>query len=266
MASIDDKSKQATMAHMNREHTLDLGLYLRFVNGLSAKQLTAEGAPELVDIDLNALYIRTATTGTVHVVPFTPPMTSWDDRRQRIIALAMDARKAFGVPLPEHNARPSSASTASSSSSPPTGSPAAATNEPVSFQLPGVVQFLVMFGVVLYFVLCGLMYTGRDETTSNTWARVLGAVGVTERNFIFGGADGFRLMLHLTAVPILAIHIAEAWWMTRTRLASRGMKVLSQDGLLWTGLTFLIGFGSFLHFDRLARQQARAAAGVSKQM
>lgn len=248
MASIDAKSKQATMGHMNRDHSLDLGLYLRFVNGLSAKQLAAEGTPELVDLDLESLYIRTATTGTVHVVPLTPPMAAWSDRRQRLIDLAMDARKAFGVPLPEHGS----------------SAPAAAVKKPIKFDPPGAVDLLVMFGVVLYFVLCGLMYAGRDDVTSNTWARVLGAVGVTKRNFIFGGADGFRLMLRLTALPILAIHVAETWWMARTRLAPHGMKVLSLHGLLWVGLTFLIGFGSFLRFDRLARKQARAAAGASK--
>jgi hypothetical protein len=249
MTTIDAKSKQATMGHMNREHSLDLGLYLRFVNGLSAKQLAAEGTPELVDIDLKSLYIRTATTGTVHVVPLTPPMAAWNDRRQRLIDLAMDAREAFGVPLPEHGAQPS----------------AATTKQPIKFEPPVAIDFLVMFSVVFYFVLCGLMYAGRDQVTSNTWARVLGSVGVTRRNFIFGGADGFRLMLRLTALPILAIHVAEAWWMGRTRLAAHGMKVLSLDGLLWTSLTFLIGFRSFMQFDRLGRKQARAAAGASKQ-
>ncbi|KAL1896819.1 hypothetical protein Sste5346_004452 [Sporothrix stenoceras] len=257
MTTIDAKSKQATMGHMNREHSLDLGLYLRFVNGLSAKQLAAEGAPELVDIDLKSLYIRTATTGTVHVVPLNPPMAAWNDRRQRLIDLAMDARKAFGVPLPDHGAPPAAASA---------GSPAgtAADKQFVPFDPPGAFDLLVMFGVVLYFVLCGLMYAGRDEVTSNTWAKALGAVGITERNFIFGGAGGFRLMLRLTALPILAIHVAETWWMARTRLHPRGMKVLSLHGLLWSSLTFLIGFGSFIRFDKLARKQARKAAGATK--
>lgn len=262
MTTIDAKSKQATMGHMNREHSLDLGLYLRFVNGLSAKQLAAEGTPELVDIDLKSLYIRTATTGTVHVVPLNPPMAAWNDRRQRLIDLAMDARKAFGVPLPDHGAPPAAASAASSADS--AASPGGTGKEFVPFDPPGAFDLLVMFGVVLYFVLCGLMYTGRDEVTSNTWASVLGAVGVSRRNFIFGGADGFRLMLRLTAIPVVAIHVAESWWMARTRLHPRNMKVLSVHGLAWTGLTFLIGFGSFIRFDKLARKQARAAAGVTK--
>ncbi|CAK7225676.1 hypothetical protein SBRCBS47491_005970 [Sporothrix bragantina] len=258
MAEIDAKSKQATMAHMNRDHSLDLGLYLRFVNGLSAKQLAAEGNPEMVDMDLKAMYIRTSITGTVHVVPLNPPMAAWGERRQRLIDLAMEARKAFGVPLPEHGP-PSGAQVA-----PPASGAPASGKQPIKFQAPGVIDLLVMFGVVLYFVLCGLVITGNDASATDIWTRALGAVGITKNNFIFGGPDGFRLMMRLTGIPVLAIHVVESWWMATTRLAPHKMKPLSLDWTLWTGLTFLIGFGSFLRFDRLARRQARTAAASAK--
>ncbi|CAK7230152.1 hypothetical protein SEUCBS140593_007488 [Sporothrix eucalyptigena] len=249
MAEIDAKSKKATMAHMNRDHSLDLGLYLRFVNGLSAKQLAAEGNPEMVDMDLKAMYIRTSTTGTIHVVPLNPPMVAWGERRQRLIDLAMDARKAFGVPLPEHG--------------PPSAAGPAA-KQPIAFQAPGPFDVLVLFGVVLFFFLSGLVYTGHDATAADIWTHVLTAVGVTERNFIFGGPDGFRLMIRLMFVPVAIIHVVEAWWMVKTRLTPHNMKPLSLNWCLWVALTFLIGFGSFLRFDKLARKQARAAAAATK--
>ncbi|CAK7227661.1 hypothetical protein SCUCBS95973_006619 [Sporothrix curviconia] len=260
MAEIDAKSKQATMAHMNRDHSLDLGLYLRFVNGLSAKQLAAEGNPEMVDMDLKAMYIRTSISGTAHVVPLDPPMAAWGERRQRLIDLAMDARKAFGVPLPEHGppAAGGQGAAANAADAP------ASSKEPIKFEAPGVIDLLVLFGVVLYFVLCGLVIVGNDATPTDIWTRVLGTVGITENNFIFGGPDGFRLMMRLTGIPILAIHVAETWWMATTRLAPHKMKPLSLQWSLWTGLTFLIGFGSFLKFDRLARRQARVAAAAAK--
>ncbi|CAK7239034.1 MAG: hypothetical protein STHCBS139747_000455 [Sporothrix thermara] len=246
MAEIDARSKQATMAHMNRDHSLDLGLYLRFVNGLSAKQLAAEGNPEMVDIDLKSMYIRTSITGTVHVVPLNPPMAAWGERRQRLIDLALEARKAFGVPLPEHG-QPSGASSS------------APGKQPIDFEKPGAIDLLVMFGVVLFFVLCVLVQLGRDATATDIWTRALGAVGITEKNFIFAGPEGFRRMLQLTAIPVLVIHVVEAGWMAVTRLAPHKMKPLSLHWCLWTGLTFLIGFGSFMRFDRLARAQAHAA-------
>ncbi|CAK7264905.1 hypothetical protein SEPCBS57363_001319 [Sporothrix epigloea] len=253
MAEIDTKSKQATMAHMNRDHSLDLGLYLRFVNGLSAKQLAAEGDPEMVDIDLKAMYIRTSTTGTVHVVPLNPPMAAWGERRRRLIDLAMEARQAFGVPLPEHGP-PSNAQTGTDASGAP-----ASSKQLIKFGYPGVIDLAVLSAVVFFFVLCGQVYTGRDAASAAVWARAFAAIGLTEKNFVLGGPDGFRRLLRIMCFPILLIHLAEAWWMTKTRLAAHNMKPLSLHWSLWTVFTFWIGFGSFHRFDRLARKQALAA-------
>ncbi|CAK7270447.1 hypothetical protein SEPCBS119000_004095 [Sporothrix epigloea] len=255
MAEIDAKSKQATMAHMNRDHSLDLGLYLRFVNGLSAKQLAAEGDPEMVDMDLKAMYIRTSISGTVHVVPLNPPMAAWGERRRRLIDLAMEARQAFGVPLPEHSPPPSAPSA-------PTGTEASgvpgSSKQPVSLGPPGVSDLCYMSAVLFFFVLCGQVYTGRDATSASVWARALSAVGLTERNFVFGGISGFRRLLRLMCFPVLLIHMTEAWWMAKTRLAAQNMKPLSLQWSLWTAFTFWVGFSSFPRFDRLAQKQARA--------
>ncbi len=251
MAEIDEKSKLATMAHMNKDHALDLGLYLRFVNGLSAEQLAAEGEPAMVDMDLTAMHIRTAASGTVHVVPLDPPLATWAERRPRLVALALDARKAYGVPLPEHPAPPGGAAGRHGAAL-----PAVPFGPPVGLDI-------VVFGSVLFFAWMGtLVLSGRDETAARVWTRVLDATlgPARQARFAFGGPDGFRRLVRGMVLPVAAIHLAEMWWLDRTRLAPRGMRPFSRDWSLWMGSTMWDGARGFMRFDRLAAEMAAQSA------
>ncbi|EPE05305.1 integral membrane protein [Ophiostoma piceae UAMH 11346] len=236
--AIDAKSKQATLAHMNKDHSSDIGLYLRFVNGMSTEQLAAEGLPQMVDMDLSSITIRTGTTGHVHTVALDPPMASWGERRQRLIGLAIDARKAFGVPLPEHG--------------PPSDGNAA--KKPIPFSPPAGSDIAVFGSVVFFAVMAVLVRTGHDATPTSVWTAALAKVGVTDKNFYFGGAEGFRKLVVWLIAPVLAIHVTEVWWLDRTRLAPRGMARFSRDWCLWMGSTFWEGIAGYNRFDRLARE------------
>ena len=242
--AIDAKSKQATLAHMNKDHSSDIGLYLRFVNGMSAEQLAAEGPPQMVDMDLSSITIRTATTGNVHTVALDPPMASWDDRRQRLIGLAIDARTAFGVPLPEHGAPSDGKSDGKDAN----------TKNPVPFSPPAGADIAVFGSVVFFAVMAVLVSTGNDAAPARVWTAALAKAGVTDKNFYFGGAEGFRKLVAGMVAPVLAIHVTEVWWLDRTRLAPRGMARFSRDWCLWMGSTFWEGIMGFNRFDRFALQ------------
>ena len=70
-----DAVKARIVAHMNKDHAGELTLYLRAFNGLSA---SAAARPQLVDMTLAAMTVRTGTTGTT-----TPHVVAIDHGPQR---------------------------------------------------------------------------------------------------------------------------------------------------------------------------------------
>ncbi|OAA60936.1 hypothetical protein SPI_04960 [Niveomyces insectorum RCEF 264] len=204
--NIDLRSKQQTLAHMNAGHRADLALYLRHVNGLSAAQLAAAGPPELVDMDLAALHVRTATSGDVHVVPLRPPLATWSERRTRLVALSHEARKALGEEEDDDDDEKETDLSQRDDRAPA-----------VPFTLPPAIAFVFMASVGLYVVLVALVFVGRDATPAALWARVVPG----RRIWPFGGTEGFRQLVNVLRLPVLAIHATEAWWFARTRLAGR---------------------------------------------
>ncbi|EFW99518.1 hypothetical protein CMQ_7886 [Grosmannia clavigera kw1407] len=256
MAEIDDKSRQQVLRHMNANHRLDLGLYLRHVNGLSAQQLAAEGEPEMLDIDLQTIRIRTATSGRVYVILIKPSMTSWAECRTRLVSMAKEARIAYGIPLPEYDSLDKK--------------PAMSV---IPYHLPVGADYVVLGGVVIYAVMAVLVFTGHDNGPANVWSKAMTSLGVPPPSSItstsgslavklsttIGGSSGFRRVVHAILRPMVAIHLTEVWWLDRTRLAPHKMRRGSRDWILWTVSTFWEGFRAFGRFDTMVAAKAASA-------
>ncbi|POS73113.1 hypothetical protein DHEL01_v208494 [Diaporthe helianthi] len=217
---IDPATKKRTIAHMNKDHTEDMSAILRHYSHLSAAE--AEGA-EMLDLDLTSMSIRSAT-GT-HTVPISPPMDSWDDRRAKLVAMTTAARNALG--LDNHNDE--------------------AADHPIPRHVPPQGTDWISFaGVSFYFLCAGLVYGGLVTPGSPTWT-ALEAVRFPR------GPVAFIWLVEVLFLPVLAIHVAEAWWMDHSRLAPARVPRGSRVWLLWVANAFLEGIPAYRRWDRTVK-------------
>ncbi|KAK7723955.1 hypothetical protein SLS64_000288 [Diaporthe eres] len=240
--SIDPVTRKRTIAHMNKDHTEDMSAILQHYSHLSVSQ--ADGA-EMLDLDLTSMTIRSASG--VHTVPVTPPMDAWDDRRARLVAMTADARKALGLDDDGHGPVPVPAAPAAqdtSTSSAPGAHPAAPRYVP-----PQGTDWISFAGVSFYFLCAGLVYSKLVTPESPAW-RALEAVRFPQ------GPVGFIWLVEALFLPVLAIHVAEAWWMDRSRLAPAGVARGSRVWLLWVGNAFLEGVPAYRRWDRVVKAKA----------
>lgn len=239
--SIDPATKKRTIAHMNKDHTDDMSAILQHYSHLSVSQ--ADGA-EMLDLDLISMTIRSAS-GT-HTVPVTPPMDTWDDRRARLVAMTTDARKALGLDENDHASVPTAVPAAeeTSTSSGPRAQPTAP-----RYVSPQGTDWISFAGVSFYFLCAGLVYGGLVTPDSPAW-RALEAVRFPQ------GPVGFIWLVEALFLPVLAIHVAEAWWMDRSRLAPAGVARGSRVWLLWVGNAFLEGVPAYKRWDRVVKAKA----------
>lgn len=229
---IDPATKKRTIAHMNKDHTDDMSAILQHYSRLSASQ--AEGA-EMLDLDLTAMTIRSASG--VHTVPVTPPMDNWDDRRARLVAMTADARKALGL---DDDGHPAAGEASASSGT----QPAAPRYVP-----PRGTDFISLAGVSFYFLCAGLVYGGLVTPGSPPW-RALEAVRFPQ------GPVGFTRLVEVLFLPVLAIHVVEAWWMDYSRLAPGGVARGSRVWFLWVGNAFLEGVSAYKRWDRVVKAKS----------
>ncbi|KAI3397040.1 hypothetical protein diail_11276 [Diaporthe ilicicola] len=232
---IDPVSRSRTIAHMNKDHTDDMSAILRHYSRLSDSQ--AAGA-EMLDLDLTTMTIRSASG--VHNVPVTPPMGNWDDRRPRLVAMTADARKALGLDVAAEEA-----STSRSSGSDATAQPATTPG----YAPPQGTDWISFAGVSFYFVCAGLVYGGLVTPGSVPW-RALEAVHFPN------GPVGFIWIVEKIFLLVLGIHVAEAWWMDRSRLAPAGVPRGSRVWCLWVGNAFLEGVPAYRRWDRVVKAKA----------
>lgn len=233
--SIDPAAKKRTIAHMNKDHTEDMSAILRHYSHLSAAEA---GGAEMLDLGLASMSIRSAS-GT-HTVPISPPMDSWDDRRAKLVAMTTAARKALGLDNDDNEeAAAHPAPAAEKISSAP--APAAPRYAP-----PQGTDWISLTGVSFYFLCAGLVYGGLVTPDSPTW-RALEAVRFPR------GPVAFIWLVEVLFLPVLAIHVAEAWWMDHSRLAPAGVPRGSGVWLLWVGNAFLEGIPAYRRWDRTVK-------------
>ncbi|KAB5582353.1 hypothetical protein GE09DRAFT_264643 [Coniochaeta sp. 2T2.1] len=214
MSIPDDGSKERTLSHMNKDHQHDLSAILQHQLGVSAPN------PVLTDISLSTLTITITSppTSQTHVIPISPPMTSWSDRRARLVDLTLAARRALNL---DANGQPLVVKT---------------------FLPPSGFGAVVCAGVVFYFSAFAAVKIGLVEPGTQVW-KVLQVVRFP------GGAEGFKKVVGRIFWSVVAIHVAECWWLWRSRLSR--YKVEGAVWWAWMGRCFLEGFTSFGSFDGL---------------
>jgi hypothetical protein len=200
----------------------------------------------MLDLDLTSMTIRSAS-GT-HAVAFTPPMHNWDDRRARLAAMTADARRALGLDNTTGQGAPLAPApkqTSLDASSGPSSTPSSAPR----YVPPQGTDWIGFAGVSFYFLCAGLVYGGLVTPESPTW-RALEAVHFPR------GPVAFIWLVEVLFLPVLAIHLVEAWWMDRSRLAPGGVPRGSAVWLLWVGNAFLEGISAYKRWDRAVKAKA----------
>lgn len=195
---------------MNKDHQHDLSAILRHQLGISSQ------SPELTDITLSSLTIT--ADGQTHVVPISPPMATWSDRRTRLVDMTMSARSALGL---------------------------GADGKPVvvkRFIPPSGFGAVVFGAVVFYFACFAAVKAGFVERGTTLW-------GLLEEVRFPYGPRGFRWIVERIFVAVVAIHVGECWWMDRTRLRKFGVERGSGLWFAWMARCFLEGLTTFKSFD-----------------
>src|SRR5438034_333505 len=98
--SISPTAKARTIQHMNKDHKHDLSHLLQHFSNLPP---TDSADPEMVDIDLASVTVLAGPGRTRRTIPFDPPMTTFDERRARLVAMTQAAREALGVKSDDHD-------------------------------------------------------------------------------------------------------------------------------------------------------------------
>lgn len=211
------------ISHMNKEHSADLSRYLQAFNNLSAS--SSRGA-HLTDLTLSTLTIQTAS-GTQHIVPITPPMTTFASARDRLVSMAQLAQTRLGL----SDIR---------------------ITKCMAPQGAGLVSFI---GVAFYFLSAAALAAGFLHPGNAALWDALDAY------FPYRGAEGFVWSVRAIALPVAVIHFSEAWYMARSRLARFGVETGSAVWWGWVAKTFMEGFPAFRAFDGLvAEERARKDA------
>ncbi|KAK7747861.1 hypothetical protein SLS53_001110 [Cytospora paraplurivora] len=262
MVTIDPASLSRTIAHMNKDHSDDMSAILQHQANLSAPE--AANA-EMLGLDLTTITIRSASG--VHVVPVTPPMDHWDDRRARLAEMTGSARKALGTEeeeeeeegkgfvhdggeqqKPGHVAAADAAAAATTDGTTP---PAPAPK--VQFYPPRGSDWLSFGGLALYYFSAALVYGGFVTPGSEAW-RFLDLVG-----FPYGPV-GFIWLVRQIIGLVLGIHVLEAFWLDRSRLAPGGLRRGTGVWWLWIGAAFFEGPPAYRRWDRHVKGKGSKSA------
>ncbi|KAI0870560.1 hypothetical protein GGS24DRAFT_99986 [Hypoxylon argillaceum] len=180
---------------------------------------SASAAPQLTDLTLTTMTIKSASG--VHTVPLSPPMKSFADARVRLVDMAAQAQAALGL-----------------------------SDIRIARFAPAAGAGLVTaVGVLAYFVSAAAVAAGLVRPGTAAWAAL-------DPRFPFGAA-GFVWLVKAIAIPVFALHLGEAWWMARSRLARYGVEPGSAVWLLWVLATFVEGLPAFYRFDGLVLEERR---------
>ncbi|KAK4108732.1 hypothetical protein N656DRAFT_687407, partial [Canariomyces notabilis] len=241
---IPPDQKARTMAHMNKDHREDMRFILlhypcvpplpaayrqSFLTGHPPSS-GEDNDPIMTDINLASFTVRLpGTIGQQHnsySIPFNPPLSSWAERRTRLVEMTQRARAAV--------------ESSSSSSSSGSGVVVVVVNE---YMPPRFPYDALIFGLVLqYFAFAGLVFAGWFNPGT-----VLGQV-LDKSPFPYGRA-GFVWLVRAIFLPVLGIHVAEAWWLERSRLSNFGVRRGSRVWWVWMGSVFVEGAMAFKRFD-----------------
>ena len=214
-------TKQRIITHMNNDHASSLAHYSQHYCKLSARQ---SAGTILKDLDLNGMTIfaPSASPRKEHHIPFDPPMTSFSEARPRVVEMDKASRKALGI-----------------------------SSIVIDRYIPPTAPFhAFVFGI------CGFMFTQfifYNQITPGTFYYD------TVLSYFPGGAETFKWLVRKLALPVLAIHMGEAYLMDRSRLRKYGVQRFSVLWWKWVSSCFIEGFGCFARIDSEVKRKEKEA-------
>lgn len=181
----------------------------------------AASKAKLIDISLTTLTLLDSNSKT-HTIPLDPPMTSYSEARPRVVEMDHIARAALGI-----------SSIQITEYSPPT--------KPMH---------ITIFGLC---VLTFIVFTTQQWIVPGTFVydKIL--------PWYPGGPKFFLWFTKTIALPTLALHLGEAYWLERTRLRKYGVERGTALWWKWTLSCFIEGFGCFQRADEVIRRKEKEA-------
>lgn len=220
-AAADAAVKQRIIKHMNNDHQDSLVRYLEHFCHLSS--FPARNA-RLSDITFDHLVISTYS-GSAHIVPIHPSMTSWSDARPRVVA--MDAEAVAGLNRSNITVK---------KYTPPVGL--------MWLHLFVVVVVMSVFPRANNFVPGSFVYDNLLLYTP-------------------GFARLCLRMRPLTLFLILSIHPGEAVYLHMSRLRKHTVPTFSALWWKWFISTLVEGNPTFIRFNRIVREEETKKANAT---
>ena len=217
--------KTRILSHMNSDHAESLSLFAQHYCKIPPSQ---SKTAKLTDIELDHMIISTSQSFTVsnrnvarNYVPITPPMSSFSEARERMVAMNNESLNGLGL----------------------------SDIKVTTYRFPRGYHWVVFFAVTISFISFsrpeftspehgGFLY---DFWSMNGYAPGLAALGHTLQPYTF--------------VLMLVIHTTEAAYLARSRLRKHGVKAGSPLWYVWTISCFLEGFGAFQRFDAIVQEK-----------
>lgn len=268
---IDASSLARTISHMNKDHATDLLHILIHFNPLALiqlpldlekpiRQLVCDLRGEdvdirLVDMSLAEMQVQTRAKGAVkdlngetpmvtHMIPINPPMKSWGERRERLVAMTKEAREGLGLPAEglleevKGNKGKKEEKDGKKAEKEKGGAVIDTYLAPRLFW-DGAVAISVAFFFGCYAAIRG----GYVEWDLWAWQ-------FTQRWWPLGGAGGFKWLVNAMFWPVLAIHISEMIMFDRSRLAKNDkIPMGSLTWWKWMVSVFFEGYMAFRRYD-----------------
>ncbi|KAK3304097.1 S-adenosyl-L-methionine-dependent methyltransferase [Chaetomium strumarium] len=240
---IPPAQKARTIAHMNKDHRRNMRHILQHFGSVPpAPSLPAEDEQDAPDSDSDPLMVDIALThftvslphfnnaATEYCIAFNPPLASWDERRPRLVEMTRAACAALGIQDPE-----SPGSEAKSGGGGDGGRKAVVVvvNE---YMPPRIPVDITIFSSVLFYYACFIAVQLGYFAPGTPASRIVEEVV----RFPYGPA-GFTWLVRAIFVPVLAIHVAETWWLERSRLRRFGVRRGRKVWWLWMGSVFIEG-------------------------
>jgi len=187
------------------------------------KKLSSSAAykPIVTDITFNALTVQTRD-GKSYPIPFDPPMKAWSDARQRTVDMDREARSALDI------------------------SPIAIT----AYEPPKSPFHLTVFGLCIFTF---VIFVTRNEIVPGTWFYD------TVLPWYPGGPKWFLWIAKVIALPVLGIHLGEAYWLDRSRLRKHGVERGSSLWYKWIASCFIEGVACFQRIDATVKRKTLEA-------
>jgi hypothetical protein len=223
MTSKDTAIKARIITHMNADHSTSLTRYLEHFCLLPSPK-----DAQLEEIHLDHLIVSSNGSQTRNIIPFDPPLRSYVEARERLIA--MDEMALEGLGRSDIGA--------------------------IVYERPRgwmAVMFWACFTAMVVFCRRGNFVEG-----SLMHHAVLKYLPPSFLRFSY-------VVQPLLFYIMAAVHLSEAGWMAYSRLKRHRMALMGGLWWKWILSTFVEGYGAFLRFDELVRKEEERGLDMKKE-